>query len=325
MQDSIVLCVREANLLRRRLRHLLQLREELIARANEETVHDIRVASRRAREVLDYLETVIPESSFKKMQRCAKNLTSNLGEMREIEVNMKLSEKLQKKELIPTVAAELLMHSLMKRKEKLQQRVQKHMKLRNFASYQKFLSRLKGSRTMHPTVQEVLKRRGDDFCDFDLTDGMNDERLHELRILTKKFRYAAEIYNTLQPQKLGRFILRLKRLQEILGEIHDLFVFSNLLEDEKQKWNRPGLKMIPEALDHAIQVVSLQKEKLYPRARILYQRILDSTPEAIRPVSGEKAQIAQTSEARNPGTEEPESGVDFVTVSESNLESPSTE
>lgn len=290
----VVLSIRETNLLRTRLQHLLDLREELFKHPDEETVHDLRVSSRRAREVLDYLETALPENSYEKLRRPAKKITDSLGEMRETEVNLKLSEELDKKALIPPLAAELLMASLMKRKQKLQRRVNKQMKARNFRAYEKFLNRLKGSRIMLPASQEVLQRRSEDFYNFTLQEEVNDEQLHELRILSKKFRYVLEIHNRLRRQKLGRFILRVKRLQELLGEIHDLYVFANLVRDEAVNWNAPGLKIIPEALDNAIRVVSQQKEKLYPRVRVLYQRILDNTPEEIRPVPRKQVQSAET-------------------------------
>jgi|GEM_PF-3456912 len=292
--QTIFLSIRETNLLRKRLHHLLSLRDKLLLKPSEETVHDLRVSSRRAREVLDYLQAVIPDGSYKKMRRPAKNITSRLGELRETEVNLKLSEEFHKKELIPPLAAELLMHSLMKRKKKLQQKVNRQMKSRNFTAYQKFLTHLKGSRVMLPASEEVLQHRSNDFYHFQLTDGMNDEELHELRILTKKFRYAVEIYARLQQRKIGLFALRLKRLQELLGDIHDLFVFANLIKGEAQNWNVPGLKIIPEALDSAIRAVSRQKEKLYPRTRILYQRILDNTPEGIRPAPRKEVQTAET-------------------------------
>ena len=147
---------------------------------------------------------------------------------------------------------------------------------------------------MLPVSPEVLQHRAEDFYNFTLHEEMNDEHLHELRILTKKFRYALEIYNHLLDKKIGRFILQLKRLQELLGEIHDLFVFANLVRDEASDWDVPGLKIIPAALDNAIRVVSNQKEKLYPRIRILYQRVLDNTPEGIRPAPRKEIQTAET-------------------------------
>ncbi|MCI0412668.1 CHAD domain-containing protein [bacterium] len=301
MADLVVLSVREANLLRKRLQHLLDLRDELLKHPDEETVHDLRVSSRRAREVLDYLEVTLPQNSYRRLRRPAKKITSRLGELRETEVNQKLTEKLQVEELIPPLAAELLVHSLDNRKRKLQQKVNKQMKAGRFTPYEKFLERLKGSRMAIPASQEVLQRRAEDFYNFTLSEQMNDEQLHELRILTKKFRYALEIHNRLRHRGIGHFILRIKRLQELLGEIHDLFVFVNLIQEEARKWNDPRLTLIPEALQNAIQVVTARKVKLYPRVRVLLQKILDNTPEDIRPMP---RKVVQAADAPAPEIEE---------------------
>ena len=293
MADFIVLNIRESNLLRKRLQHLLDLRKELLEHPDEETVHDLRVASRRAREVLDYMQASLPPGAYKRMRGPAKNITSRLGELRETEVNLKLSEELRDKQLIPPLAAELLLHSLMKRKRKLQKKVNKQMKPANFAVYEKFLSRLRGSLSKPSAGQEVMSRRSADFYGFELSAKMQDEQLHELRILSKKFRYALEIHNRLSHGKFGRFILRIKRLQELLGDIHDLYVFANLIQDEARNWNAPGLKIIPEALDDAIQVVTHQKEKLFPRARAVYDGVIEHTPEELKSVPRKDMQAAE--------------------------------
>lgn len=294
MADFVVLSIREANLLRKRLHHLLILRENLLKRPNEETVHDLRVASRRAREVLDYLQSALPESAYGKLRSPAKRITSRLGELRETEVNLALTEKLQNEGLIEPLAAELLIHSLNNRKRKLQIRVNKQMKAGRFAPYKKFLTRLKGARMAIPASQEVLQRRAEDFYNFALPEDMHDEELHQLRILTKKFRYALEIHNRLRNLRLGMFIFRMKKLQELLGEIHDLYVFINLIKGQAQKWNEPTLTLIPEALHNAIIVVTSRKEKLYPRARALHQKVLQTSPDEIRPVPRKIVQSAET-------------------------------
>ena len=297
MADPVILSVREANLLRKRLQDLLELRDELLKHPDEETVHDLRVSSRRAREVLDYLEVVLPQNTYQKLRGPAKKITSRLGELRETEVNQKLTEKLQSEELIPPLAAELLLHTLDNRKRKLQRKVNTQMKAGRFTPYEKFLGRLKGSRMAIPASQEVLQRRAEDFYNFILPEDMKDEPLHELRILTKKFRYALEIHNRLRRRAIGRFILRIKRLQELLGEIHDLFVFVNLIQEEARKWNDPRLTLIPGALENAIRVVTARKEKLYPRVKVLLQKILDNTPEEIRPVPRKIVQAVENTVA----------------------------
>lgn len=295
MADFVFLSIREANLLRMRLHQLLSLRDELLRHPDEETVHDLRVSSRRAREVLDYLEAALPESLYQKLRQPAKKITSSLGELRETEVNLALTQKLHNAGLIPPLAAELLVHSLNNRKRKLQAKVNKQMKGRRFTPYKKFLTRLKGSRLAIPASQAVLQRRAEDFYSFTLPEELHDEELHELRIRTKKFRYALEIHNRLRNQKLGRFILRIKRLQQVLGEIHDLYVFVNLIKKEELTWNEPTLTLIPEALQEAVRVVTTRKEKLFPRAKFLHQSVLDNSPDELVIVPRKVVQTSDSS------------------------------
>jgi CHAD domain-containing protein len=294
MAEMIILSIRETNLLRKRLQDLLDLRSELFKNPGDETVHDLRVSSRRAREVLDYLQSALPENQYKKLRTPAKKITSKLGELRETEVNLALTEKLQDQGLIPQLAAELLIHSLNGRKRRLEQKVVKQMKGRRFTPYKKFISRLKGSRMAIPASQEVLQKRAVDFYSFSMPEDMHDEELHDLRIRTKKFRYAVEIHSRLRNLRMGRFLLRIKRLQELLGDIHDLYVFANLIQEEAEKWNEPTLTLIPDALRYTVVVVTERKEKLYPRARILHQQVLDHSPEHILPIP---RKVVQTSDS----------------------------
>jgi len=58
----------------------------------------------------------------------------------------------------------------------------------------------------------------------------DDTARHHLRIEAKKLRYAAEAFAGLYPQKaMGRFIGRVKGLQEVLGALNDLAVAGPLL------------------------------------------------------------------------------------------------
>ena len=174
----------------------------------------------------------------------------------------------------------------------MQLKVNQQMGAGKFTPYKKFLGKLKGARLAIPASQEVLQRRAEDFYSFSMPEDAQDETLHELRILTKKFRYALEIHNRLRNLRLGRFIFRLKGLQELLGQIHDLFVFANLIKDQARKWNEPTLTLIPDALHNAIIVVTERKEKLYPRAKMLHQKVLQFSPDEIRPVPRKAVQAA---------------------------------
>ena len=87
MPGIITIPVVEANILRSRLRNLMSLRDEFLSNPQDETIHDFRVASRRAREVLDYLEPTLPKKIHERLMNLARRVTKNLGTARESEVN----------------------------------------------------------------------------------------------------------------------------------------------------------------------------------------------------------------------------------------------
>ncbi len=303
MAGEIVLTIKETNLLRKRFQQLIDLREELLNHPDKKTVHDLRVASRRAREALAYFEESLPAVWQQRLRRPAKEITGRLGDLREAEVNLMLAQKLSGEQSIPPLAGEMLLHILSERLRRLMQKVRRRTKSSKLGPYSKFLARLRGSRTCVPAVQEVIRRRADEFYGFTLPQEMNDEQLHQLRILTKKFRYALEIDNRLRTLKIGRFILRVRRLQELLGTIHDLFVFAEVIRAEIEKWKQPGLDLIPEALNEALRIVVERKTALYSRVPVLHSRVIDNSPESVPSTPKKVVQsVTETTIENSPGS-----------------------
>ncbi|HLI12476.1 MAG TPA: CHAD domain-containing protein [Alphaproteobacteria bacterium] len=59
---------------------------------------------------------------------------------------------------------------------------------------------------------------------------LGDEGIHDLRIRVKKLRYATEFFRGLYGEKpTKRYLARLKDLQDILGNVHDVFVAQALV------------------------------------------------------------------------------------------------
>lgn len=275
MSISIVLPVKEANLLRSRLRHLLRLHDEFILESNQKTIHDFRVSSRRLREVLEYLEPSLPKKWFERSLNLARQITKNLGKAREDEVNLALMTKFQSEKRIDPVAAELLLHTLQVRFKKNHERAHDKLSHKKFDHCEKFLSKIKGSRTLPLTNGSVLRKRQEEFLSFSWDGEMNDERLHDLRIRTKKFRYSFEIYDRLHDRNLGRFVRQIKFLQDILGSIHDLYVLQEMIREEKEAWKDPNLSHIPQALQNAFDKVVTEKIDLYSQVYPRYSRVVE--------------------------------------------------
>jgi CHAD domain-containing protein len=277
MLGVVAIPVVEANLLRSRLRHLLSLREEFLINPQHETIHDLRVASRRIREVLDYLEPSLPPKVQTRLMNLSRRITKTLGTAREAEVNLAIVTELSDHRKIDPVAAELLLHNQRLRFEKGHQKARKRISNQRYRYFDKFLMSLKGTHAIPITESGVLHKRHLDFVSFPWDTVPDDERLHDLRIRTKKFRYAVEINNRIHKRRLGHFIRKIRNLQEVLGRIHDLYVLELATTKLIEEWDDSSLKIVPATLRFNHDIILTEKQSLYQLVYPRYSKILESS------------------------------------------------
>lgn len=187
-------------------------------------VHDLRVAIRRCRSLAEGLRTIDPAPGWKQFRAVAKPLFSALGDLRDTQVmqgwvslfaaegdplRARLAAALSARELEQKNAAhEALSHFNAKRWMKLAHeldsrsaklppgsRVFQHLALERWVD----------AYSLHQTAMRT--RRAND--------------LHQLRIEIKRFRYTVENF---LPYHRRRWSKDLKRLQDLLGEVHDFDV-----------------------------------------------------------------------------------------------------
>lgn len=278
MPGIITIPVVEANILRARLRNLMTLREEFLGNPHDETIHDFRVASRRTREVLDYLEPTLPKKVHGRLMDLARRVTKNLGTARESEVNLEILNRWSDERKLDPIAVELLIHSQRMEFNAGFRKAKKRISSQKFEYIPRFLSILRGSRTMVATDSGILQRRHQEFLGFTWDTMLDDERLHDLRIRTKKFRYSVEINNRVHKKSLGRFIRKIRNLQDVLGRIHDLYVLTEITSKMIEQWDDETLKIVPSALRFSYDKIIAEKHALYPLVYPRFSRILESSP-----------------------------------------------
>lgn len=278
MNRTIVVPVKEANLLRSQTRRLIMHRRDFLEGMDPEALHDLRVASRRMREVLEYLQSSLPQKWQSNLLNLGRRITRSLGKAREAEVSLGILEQLTKEQKLNPVASEILLNRQSRHAESVLRKAQKRISSKKFSQYEKFLDHLRGSFSLQPGDSPLLLARREAFLGFVWEGDMDDLRLHDLRIRTKKFRYSLEIHDRLHDQRLGRLLRRMKMLQDVLGNIHDLYVFGELIREEQEKWERPRLTVIPLALQKASEIISMEKNRLYPRVFPLYSKVVNSLP-----------------------------------------------
>lgn len=86
-------------------------------------------------------------------------------------------------------------------------------------------------KTFLQSAVEIIPETLEEFCEHSPED-ISTRALHELRISTKKLRYTLELFGSCSPDNFAPFIAQLKKLQELLGEIHDCDVTIQLLNEK---------------------------------------------------------------------------------------------
>jgi CHAD domain-containing protein len=288
----IVVRVKEANLLRSQTRRLLAHRKEFLTGTDPEALHDLRVASRRMREVLENLQSSLPDKWQVSLLDLGRRITKSLGNAREAEVNLKVLQHFSKDQKLSPVSAEILMRRQSQHLRSSMHKARNRISEKKFSRYEKFLMLLKGSFSLQSVESPMLLARREAFLGFVWEGEVDDDRLHDLRIRTKKFRYSLEIYDRLHERNLGRLLHRMKSLQDVLGTIHDLYVFGELVRAEHEHWKKPALTVIPMALQKTYETVLAEKERLYPRVFPLYSSIVSRLPQHLSLFKGALASSA---------------------------------
>jgi CHAD domain-containing protein len=193
-------------------------------------VHDLRVALRRCRSLAEGIQAIDPDPAWKKMRKMGKALFGSLGTLRDGHVLAEWTQKLG-------AADDLITAGLLEycRLQELDLRQHAEQALNQFdrkqwqawsRSLPRRAARLRlGSEPFQSLALErwTQARRLEGPA---LKTG-RPEAFHRLRIGLKKFRYVVENF---LPEQHQLWAGGLKRVQDALGEIHDLDVLLETVE-----------------------------------------------------------------------------------------------
>ncbi len=226
-------------LLRRRA---LALRRHLSAAVagKDVGVHQARVASRRLREALPVLTEGLHHTKAPKAQHKIRRLTQALGTVRELDVTLHLIDELADRPGIPRPALTEVRAQVIEAREKRRAVMLDRMSKVNVA---KLLRRLMevGHALANPapghnwraalatrivrrarTLEKTIEEAGQIYA---------AEALHDVRIAAKKLRYSLEIADESGAAPCAETVRTIKRVQEILGRLHDLQVLQHHVAD----------------------------------------------------------------------------------------------
>ena len=205
--------------------------EKVRTAPDPDAVHDLRVALRRCRSVASVMEEVDPDPAWPEMRKLGRRIFRQLGELRDTQVLedwvKKLSQETDpiRQRLLGTLEArenelrEAALRVAAKFDQKAWKKLERALRVRarlvpadRLAAECLALERLESAKELHAQAMRTEKPTA----------------WHELRIGVKRFRYTVE---SLLPARYEAWGDDLKRLQDLLGDIHDLDVLTATIEE----------------------------------------------------------------------------------------------
>lgn len=193
------------------------------------SVHQARVATRRLREALPVLRVSVDGQAIGRVRRQVRRMTRALGPVRELDVALAHLDDLAGQRILSPGALTRVRQTIAR--ERLERRRQmlaaitpgKIEKLRQRLGVvgrgpKPFETRATIAEAEHQVARRAVA----------LTGAMEragslylSDRLHAIRVAAKKLRYAMEVERELKRSRVTARITQLKRLQDLLGQMHD--------------------------------------------------------------------------------------------------------
>ena len=216
-----------------------------------EFIHRTRVASRRIHSCLPLFEECFPPKKYRQWRKEIRNITRALREARDADVHIAFlktyTEKLDEEKLHPGVERFLL--RLRQRRERMQPRVIKAIDRllesgvvedmeKSCRKMRKGRTDVNSAETYEKAIVHITSRLDEIF---DHEDSVyipeNIKEHHAMRIAVKRLRYTMEVFSSLYEGELENQIAFCKKLQDMLGDLHDCDVWMEYLpkfmEDER--------------------------------------------------------------------------------------------
>ena len=222
-------------------------------------LHKTRVASRRIREALPIVAASASPAKVRKLNKKMRALTRSLGPIRELDVELDLLEDKSKTDGVPGRAIEMVRREVAAQRQALRQELADNAPITDLKKLLKKLERVampgktgktkktgvraegrakkgKGQKSRGQSAEISLETQWRGVLATRLMRRAKSlgsaleeagplyvpERLHEVRIATKKLRYALEIARDAGVTAATPLVKLLKRHQERLGHLHDL-------------------------------------------------------------------------------------------------------
>ncbi len=198
--------------------------DNALAQLAPDPVHDLRVALRRCRSIASSFRTIDFHPSWRRMDRAARAVFRQLGELRDVQV---LADWVRKLGAPDDSVTGVLLGFCARREAELRSSVMLALTRFNRDRWGYWSQRLSARLERVPVEGLVFQclalHRYADAHELHRAALRNRTKVayHQLRIGLKKFRYVVENFLPGRHRQWGK---RLKELQDLLGEVHDLDV-----------------------------------------------------------------------------------------------------
>lgn len=213
-----------------------------------DAVHDLRVAIRRCRSVAAAMEEIDPDPAWPAMRKAARKLFRALGALRDAQVMNEWVKKLGPE--TDAVRAHL-QASFESREPQLRQAALRAAAKFDQKAWRRLARTLRQRSRLVPAgslaAECVALERFEDAKELHAKAlrTAKPKPWHALRIGVKRFRYTIE---SLLPEHYAAWSENLKRIQDLLGEIHDLDVLSQMVNQSDFVETEESLKLWHQAI-----------------------------------------------------------------------------
>ncbi|MDO9545858.1 MAG: CHAD domain-containing protein [Pelolinea sp.] len=218
---------------------------KILKRSNIDDIHDLRVASRRIRTILDVFSDQLPNKKVKNWEKEISTITKSFGLVRDLDVQIDLINKIYKSTEESRLRSGLRRVRLrlnQKRQQKQADTSEANKLILNSAPIAEMEH---WAETVNDRIDEDLvfstdlfrvgykkiQSRLDEFLFYEvfIFDPTRISELHQMRIKAKRLRYALEVFSDLYHKETDFALEISKQVQEYLGNIHDCDVWINFL------------------------------------------------------------------------------------------------
>ncbi len=253
-----------------------------------ENIHRMRVATRRLRAGLATFEKWMPGKRVIDWVRQVRSITRSLGAARDTDVQLDLLRQVYQE--IPQGLEKAGVHRLLVRIQQRRKGLQADV-LKSLAKYEKSgvsqeMQQILGpiaalravinmdSPVLYGLAQQSVGDALDKFLSFEpyIHDPDEVEKLHAMRIAAKHLRYTLEIFAELYEEGMKPHLQTMRRVQDLLGDIHDDDVWiawlPEFIKEERQRTYEyygifgPFRKLSP-GLDYFLNRCQQDRNKTY--------------------------------------------------------------